>query len=43
MQPYLMRVARTGWLAIFVWYDKNWKTNLPKPLERTNKDQEGNW
>lgn len=43
MQPYLMRVARTGWLAFFVRYDSNWKTTPPQPLERTNKDQEGNW
>ncbi|HEX8277182.1 MAG TPA: DUF983 domain-containing protein [Segetibacter sp.] len=42
-QPYLMRVSRTGWLAFFVRYDKNWKTNPPQPLERTNKDQENNW
>lgn len=42
-QPYLMRVARTGWLAIFVRYDKNWRTNAPQPLERTNDAQEGNW
>jgi hypothetical protein len=43
MQPYLMRVARTGWLAFFVRYNKNWKTVPPKPLERINKDQEHNW
>ena len=43
MQPYLMRVARTGWLAFFVRYDRNWRTNAPKPLERVNKDQENNW
>jgi len=42
-QPYLMRLARTGWLAFFVHYDKNWRTNPPQPLERTNKDQENNW
>ncbi len=42
-QPYLMRVARTVWLAFFVRYDKNWRTNRPLPLERTNEDQEGNW
>ena len=42
-QPYLMRLARTGWLAIFVRYDKNWRTNPPLPLERTNEDQERNW
>jgi hypothetical protein len=43
LQPYLMRVARTGWLAFFVYYDKNWKINPPQPLERTNEEQEGNW
>jgi len=43
MQPYLMRLARTGWLAFFVHYDKNWRTNPIQPLERTNKDQENNW
>ena len=43
LQPYLMRVSRTGWLSFFVGYDKDWKTNPPKPLERTNKDQENNW
>lgn len=42
-QPYFMRVARTGWLAFFVRYDKNWRVNPPKPTERNNKDQEGNW
>ncbi|MEJ7682131.1 MAG: DUF983 domain-containing protein [Segetibacter sp.] len=42
-QPYLMRVSRTGWLSFFVKYDKNWRTNPPQPLERTNKDQENNW
>lgn len=43
LQPYLMRVSRTGWLAFFVRYDKDWKTNPPAPLERTNKEQENNW
>ena len=43
LQPYLMRVSRTGWLAFFVRYDKDWKTTPPQPLERTNKDQENNW
>ena len=43
LQPYLMRVSRTGWLALFVGYDKAWKTNPPKPVERTNKSQENNW
>jgi len=43
VQPYLMRVARTGWLAVFVKYDKNWRSNPPQRLERTNDNQEGNW
>ena len=43
LQPYLMRVARTGWLALFVWYDRNWRNNPPKALERTNENQENNW
>jgi uncharacterized protein (DUF983 family) len=43
MQPYLMRVSRTGWLAFFVRYDRNWKMNRPKAPERVNKEQEGNW
>ncbi len=42
-QPYLMRVSRTGWLAFFVKYDENWRTNSPKQIERTNRDQENNW
>ena len=42
-QPYLMRVSRTGWLAFFVKYDKDWRIHTPKPLERTNKEQENNW
>lgn len=43
LQPYLMRLARTGWLALFVHYDKNWRTNPPAPTERANEAQEGNW
>lgn len=43
LQPYFMRLARTGWLAFFIKFDKNWRRNPPQPLERTNKDQENNW
>ena len=43
LQPYFMRVSRTGWLAFFVRYDKHWQTNAPKQPERTNDEQEGNW
>ena len=43
MQPYLMRVSRTGWLAFFVKYDPDWRIHPPEIPERTNKDQENNW
>ncbi len=43
IQPWLMRISRTGWLAFFVPYNPHWKTQPPKKLERTNKDQENNW
>jgi hypothetical protein len=42
-QPYLMRVARTGWLAFFVGYNRAWRTVPPEPLERTNDEQQNNW
>lgn len=43
LQPVLMRIARAIWLAFFVRYDRNWKTNPPKPIERTNDEQANNW
>lgn len=43
LQPYIMRVARTLWLAFFVRYDRNWRSNPPRALERTNASQENNW
>lgn len=43
LQPYLMRVSRTGWLAFFVRYDAHWRTNPPAQTERTNKTHENNW
>jgi len=43
MQPYLMRVSRTGWLAFFVRHDADWAIHPPVKPERTNKDQENNW
>lgn len=42
-QPYLMRLARTGWLMFFVRYDVNWRTPPAQQLERVNEDQEKNW
>lgn len=43
IQPYLMRVARAGWLALFVKYNPLWRTTPAKKPERVNKDQELNW
>ncbi len=43
LQPYLMRLARTGWLSFFVKYDKDWQINKPEPVERSNKTHENNW
>jgi hypothetical protein len=43
IQPLLMRVSRTIWLAIFVHYDRNWRTNPPAVLERTNDQVRNNW
>ncbi|MHA4844881.1 DUF983 domain-containing protein [Flavitalea antarctica] len=43
IQPYLMRVARTGWLAFFVRYDRDWQTNPVEQPERVNREQENNW
>jgi hypothetical protein len=43
IQPYLMRLSRTLWLAFFVSYDNDWKNNPTLQTERTNKDQENNW
>jgi len=42
-QPYLMRLARTGWLMFFVRYDINWRTPPAQQLERLNEEQERNW
>lgn len=42
-QPYLMRLARTGWLLFFVRYDINWRTPPTQQLERVNEEQEKNW
>jgi hypothetical protein len=43
IQPYLMRVSRTGWLAFFVRYDADWLIHPPDQPERVNKEQENNW
>ena len=43
LQPWLMRVARTGWLAFFVGYQKDWRNSPLKQYERVNLQQENNW
>lgn len=43
LQPLLMRMARTLWLAFFIRYDKNWKDQQPDEPERVNKDHMNAW
>jgi uncharacterized protein (DUF983 family) len=43
LQPVLMRMARSIWLAFFVRYDRNWRSNPPKNVERVNAEQQNNW
>jgi len=43
LQPPLMRLSRTVWLAFFVPYSSNWdKGDIVEP-ERVNRDQMHNW
>jgi len=43
LQPPLMRISRTVWLAFFVPYSPDWdKGDIIEP-ERINKDQQHNW
>lgn len=43
LQPWLMRLARTLWLAFFVKYNKNWRNEPPKPTERMVKEHQNSW
>lgn len=43
LQPVLMRLARSIWIAFFVRYDADWKQHAPKPQERINKDFTNAW
>ncbi len=43
LQPVLMRVARTLWLAFFVRYQRNWDTIAPKKSERVNEQLMDAW
>ncbi|MDA3613758.1 DUF983 domain-containing protein [Polluticaenibacter yanchengensis] len=43
LQPVLMRLARAGWLAIFVRYNKNWKERPAEKAERMIKEWQNGW
>lgn len=43
LQPPLMRLSRTVWLAFFVPYSENWEEGDIVEPERVNKDQMHNW
>jgi len=43
LQPPLMRVARTLWLAFFVRYDKNWQQHPVDKPERQNEALKNAW
>ncbi|HVG42297.1 MAG TPA: DUF983 domain-containing protein [Chitinophagaceae bacterium] len=43
LQPPLMRISRTLWLAFFVPYSVNWKEGDIIEPERINKQQQNNW
>lgn len=43
LQPPLMRLARSIWLAFFVRYDPLWATRPAEKPERVNEDQKNNW
>lgn len=43
LQPPLMRISRTVWLAFFVRYSPHWREGDLIESERINKDQMANW
>lgn len=43
LQPPLMRISRTAWLAFFVKYSDRWNEGDIVESERINKQQMGNW
>jgi hypothetical protein len=43
LQPPLMRISRTVWLAFFVRYSSRWREGDIMESERMNKDQMANW
>lgn len=43
LQPLLMRISRTIWLAFFVHYNPNWRTEAPGVAERANPQMKNDW
>ena len=43
LQPPLMRISRTAWLAFFVRYSPRWREGDVLTSERINKTQMSNW
>jgi uncharacterized protein (DUF983 family) len=43
LQPLIMRLSRSVWLAFFVHYDHDWKIKPAKKPERVNKDLKNAW
>ena len=43
LQPLLMRLSRTIWLAIFIHYDHQWYLHPPASVERSNAQMKNNW
>lgn len=43
LQPILMRLSRTIWLAFFIKYDSNWSKNKPRKPCSENKDMKDAW
>ncbi|MEO5966810.1 MAG: DUF983 domain-containing protein, partial [Ferruginibacter sp.] len=43
LQPWLMRFSRTLWLALFIKYNSNWRTEEPPAPERINNSQKNAW
>ncbi len=43
IQPLLMRISRTIWLAFFIHYDHQWYLHPPAPVERSNDQMKNNW
>jgi uncharacterized protein (DUF983 family) len=43
LQPPIMRISRTLWLAMFAKYDPDWRIHPAEIPERTNEDQKNAW